>query len=179
MCNSDASGCSQPVPIFDYLPESLGDDDQIRDVSVEERECLYNALKEMQLSLSCQAKVAMFDSTGILTHGLSDELINTIVSNVQTIFNVYDLMGCYTAPSLKVAVITLEVINEIFNDILIPDELYSLVYSKEYLSDMNRLIATIPGECRFFLVRPINNESKCNIYSILFLGSFVHPLPTV
>ena len=61
MCNSDASGCSQPVPIFDYLPESLGDDDQIRDVSVEERECLYNALKEMQLSLSCQAKVAMID----------------------------------------------------------------------------------------------------------------------
>ena len=49
-------------------------------------------------------------------------------------------MECYTAPSLKVAVITLEVI-EIFNDILIPDELYALVYSKEYLSDMNRLIA--------------------------------------
>ena len=52
-------------------------------------------------------------------------------------------MECYTAPSLKVAVITLEV-NEIFNDILIPDELYFLVYSKEHLSDMNRLIATIP-----------------------------------
>jgi hypothetical protein len=52
-------------------------------------------------------------------------------------------MECYTAPSLKVAVITLEVI-DIFNDILIPDELYALVYSKEYLSDMNRLIATIP-----------------------------------
>ena len=65
------------------------------------------------------------------------------MSNVQTIFNMYDL-ECYTAPSLKVAVITLEVINEIFNDILIPDELYSLVYSKEYLSDMNRLISTIP-----------------------------------
>jgi hypothetical protein len=48
-------------------------------------------------------------------------------------------MECYTAPSLKVAVITLEVI-EIFNDILIPDEQYFLVYSKEYLSDMNRLI---------------------------------------
>ena len=144
MCNADASSCSQPVPAFNYLPESLDHDGQRRGVSVEERECLHSALKEMQLSLSCQAKLTMFDSTGILTHGFSDELINEIVSNVETTFNVYDLIERCTAPSLKVAVITLEVINEIFGDIVIPDELYSLVNSKEYLSDLNRLISTIP-----------------------------------
>ena len=59
----------------------------------------------------------MFDSTGVVTHGLSDELINTIVSNVQTIFDVHDLIECSAAPSLKIAVIILEVIDESFNDI--------------------------------------------------------------
>ena len=113
-CNADASSCSQPVPAFDYLPKRLDHDGQRRGVSVEERECLHSALKEMQLSLSSQAKLTMFDSTGILTHGFSDELINEIVSIVETTFNVYDLIERCTAPSLKVAVITLEVINEIF-----------------------------------------------------------------
>ena len=47
-------------------------------------------------------------------------------------------------PSLKIAVIILEVIDEIFSDILVPDKLYSLVQSKDYLSDMNRLFSTIP-----------------------------------
>ena len=144
MCNTDASGCSQSVPVFDKLPECLNKDGQSRHVSIEERNCIHNALKEMQLSLSCQAKLTMFDSTGIVTHGLSDELINTIVSNVQTIFDVHDLIECCAAPSLKIAVIILEVIDEIFSDILVPDELYSLVQSKDYLSDMNRLFSTIP-----------------------------------
>lgn len=54
------------------------------------------------------------------------------------------LLSHCTAPSLKVAVIILELINETFNNILITDELYSLVYSKEYLSDLNRSISTIP-----------------------------------
>ena len=63
----------------------------------------------------------MFDSTGVVGHGLSDDLIDTIVSSVHNIYTVYDVTDHCNAPSLKIAVITLELINEVFGDVDIPD----------------------------------------------------------
>ena len=46
MCNTDASGCSQSVPVFDKLPECLNKDGQSRHVSIEERNCIHMPSKE-------------------------------------------------------------------------------------------------------------------------------------
>lgn len=48
------------------------------------------------------------------------------MSNAQNIFNVYDVIDHCNAPSLKTAVVMLEIVNELFGDVDIPDELYSL-----------------------------------------------------
>ena len=44
-------------------------------VMEDDRECVKEALKEVQHSLSCQSQVRMFDDTGIIAHGFSDKLI--------------------------------------------------------------------------------------------------------
>ena len=43
------------------------------------------------------------------------------------------LITAINVPSLKTAVIMLEIVNELFGDVDIPDELYSLVSHKEHL----------------------------------------------
>ena len=54
-------------------------------------------------------------------------------------FILCDVIDYCSAPSLKIAVITLELINEVFWDVNIPDELYELVSHKEQL----HLVSTI------------------------------------
>ena len=130
-CSSDGSGCIEPVPVFDSVPQSAEANSDTREVTEDERKCIREALKEVQSSLSSQSQVRMFDNTGIIAHGLSDKLIDTIVSNVHCIYNVHDVIEHCNAPSLKLAVIILEIINEVFKDVQIDDELYSLVSTKE------------------------------------------------
>ena len=80
------SGCSKPILNFDCVPTSECDQEKSREVSEDDRTCLKEALNEVQRSLSSQSKIMMFDSTGIVGHGLSDDLIDTIVSNVHNFF---------------------------------------------------------------------------------------------
>ena len=145
-CKCEDSGCSKPIPNFDCVPSSECDQEQSREVSEDERACLKEALNEVQRSLSSQSKIRMFDSTGIVGHGLSDDLIDTIVSSVHNIYTVYDVIDYCNAPSLKIAVITLELINEVFGDVDIPDELYELVSHKEHLHLVSKLTASLPTD---------------------------------
>ena len=68
------------------------------------------------------------------------------MSNVHNIYNVYDVIDYCNAPSLKIAVITLELINEVFGDVDIPDELYVLVSHKEHLHLVSKLTASLPTD---------------------------------
>ncbi len=144
-CKCDGSKCSKPIPNFDFEPVETGQE-KSREVSVEDKACLKEALMEVQRSFSSQCSIRMFDDTGIVGHGLSTQLIDKIVSNVKNIFNVYDVIDYCNTPSLKIAVITLEVINEMFGDVDIPDELYALVSQKEHLHLVSRLTASLPTD---------------------------------
>ena len=99
-CNCEESGCIKPIPNFDCVPTRECDQEKSRKVSEDDRECLKQALNEVQRSLSSQSKIRMFDSTGIVGHGLSDDLIGAIVSNVHNIFNVYDVIDYCNTPLL-------------------------------------------------------------------------------
>ncbi|CAH3172707.1 unnamed protein product, partial [Porites lobata] len=85
-----------------------------RDVSENDKECVKEALKEVQRSLSCQTQVRMFDDSGIISHGFLDKLIDKIVRNVNFIYNVHDVIEHCNPPTLKVAVIILEIVKETF-----------------------------------------------------------------
>lgn len=89
----------------------------------------------------------MFDDTGVIAHGFSDKLIDRIVSNIHFIFNVHDVIEHCNPPSLKVAIIILEIVKEVFEDVEISDELYTLVYSKEQMPLLNKLNASLGSTC--------------------------------
>ena len=83
---------------------------------------------------------------GHCPHNQSDDLIGAIVSTVHNILYVYDVIDYCNTPSLKIAVITLELIDEVFGDIDIPDELYALVSHKEHLQLVSKLTASLPTD---------------------------------
>ena len=85
----------------------------------------------------------MFDDSGIIAHGLSGKLIDKIASNVHVIYNVHDVIEHCNPPSLKVAVIILEIFRDVFEDVEVKDELHSLVYTKDQTHLLNKLNATI------------------------------------
>ena len=129
-CNCLSDSCGKVVPEFDFVPESVEDVKKSRDVSENDKECVKEALKEVQRSLSCQTQARMFDDSGIISHGFLDKLIDKIVSNVNS-------------PTLKVVVIILEIVKETFEDVEITDELYSLVYAKEQTRLLDKLTASL------------------------------------
>ncbi|XP_068686782.1 putative ATP-dependent DNA helicase Q1 [Montipora foliosa] len=146
-CKCAGSDCSIPIPIFDCeRAPSTVDLEKSRTVSEDERLCLKDALYEVQSSLSSESKVRMFDSTGVVGHGLSNAVIEAVVSNAQNIFNVYDVIDHCNAPSLKTAVIMLEIVNELFCNVDIPDELYSLVSHQEHLYLVNHFTSSLPND---------------------------------
>ena len=60
---------------------------QLRKTGEEDKATLKNALEEMKLSLSGQCKWRMFDSSGVLCHGLSDTgIYRSIVGNIDCHF---------------------------------------------------------------------------------------------
>ena len=142
-CNCLGDSCRKVVPEFDFVPESVEDVKKSRDVSENDKECVKEALKEVQRSLSCQTQVRMFDDSGIISHGFLDKLIDKIVSNVNFIYNVHDVIEHCNPPTLKVAVIILEIVKETFEDVEITDELYSLVYAKEQTRLLDKLTASL------------------------------------
>ena len=113
------------------------------DVSENDKEGVKEALPEVQRSLSCQTQVRLFDDSGIISQGFLDKLIDKIVSNVNFIYNVHDVIEHCNPPTLKVAVIILEIVKETFEDVEITDELYSLVYAKEQTHLLDKLNASL------------------------------------
>ena len=107
------------------------------DVSENDKEGVKEALPEVQRSLSCQTQVRLFDDSGIISQGFLDKLIDKIVSNVNFIYNVHDVIEHCNPPNLKVAVIIIEIVVEI------TDELYSLVYAKEQTRLLDKLTASL------------------------------------
>ena len=117
ICTCEGQKCSSPYFDFDQLSDnSTGEDKQ----------CLKDALYEVQLSLDLSSGLTLFDSSGVITHGFSDNVVDAIVENCGKIFNINDLMECGFISSLHIAIIVLEVFNEVFEDIVTDDGLYEL-----------------------------------------------------
>ena len=97
-----------------------------RHVTDDDRTCLKEALQEVQLSLAVSAGVTLFDSSGLITHGFSDNIIESITLNCYKIFNIHDLMEYGFISSIHLALVVLEVFNEIFEDVEIDTSLYNI-----------------------------------------------------
>ena len=81
-CKCAGSDCFIPIPIFDCeRAPSTVDLEKSRTVSEDEILCLKDFLYEVKSSLSSESKVRMFDTTGVVGHGLSNALIEAVVSN--------------------------------------------------------------------------------------------------
>ena len=139
-CLGNGSGCSETIPEFDSWYHNEKDHVVSRGVTEDDKNCIRDALKKVQVSLSSETKVRMFDNTGVITHGLSDNVIDAVVSNVHFIFNVHSVIEQCNVPSLKLAVIILEVVKEVFEDFEIPEELYSAVTERKKLHLASRLM---------------------------------------
>ena len=97
-----------------------------RDVSEEDKQCLNEALQEVGLSFDVSSGATLFDSSGLTTHGFSDNVLNAIIMNSGKIFNINDLMEYGFISSFHMALIVLEICNEVFEDIVIDSSLYQL-----------------------------------------------------
>ena len=72
------------------------------------------------------AGVTSFDSSGLITHGFSDNIIESITLNCDKIFNIHDLVEYGFISSIHLALVVLEVFNEIFEDVEIDTSLYNI-----------------------------------------------------
>ena len=128
ICMCAGEDCSLSYFDFDQLKDSKTQEvsHDEREVSIEDKECLKEALHEVKLSLDLRSGLTLFDAFGMITHGFSDNVIDSIVDNCGKIHNINDLMQCGLISSLHVAVTVLEVINEVFEDIVIESSLYEL-----------------------------------------------------
>ena len=82
--------------------------------------------KKFNISLLVSAGVTLFDSSGLITHGFSDNIIESITLNCNKIFNIHDLMEYGFILSIHLALVVLEVFNEIFEDVEIDTSLYNV-----------------------------------------------------
>ena len=82
------------------------------------------------------------------------------MSNVHCIYNVHDVIEHCNAPLLKLAVIILEIINEVFKDVQIDDKLYSLVSTKEQVYLVSKVTASLQTN-----VNPFENLGSENLHS--------------
>ena len=130
-CSTDGK-CVKPFYKFDHIvadeiTNNVNTNQAItRHVTDDDRTCLKEALQEVQLSLAVSAGVTLFDSSGLITHGFSDNIIESITLNCDKIFNIHDLMEYGFISSIHLALVVLEVFNEIFEDVEIDTSLYNI-----------------------------------------------------
>jgi len=70
--------------------------------------------------------LTLFDVSGRIAHGFSDSIIESIVDNSSNVFTISDLMKYGCISSLRIAIVVLEVLNGIFEDIQIDNSFYEL-----------------------------------------------------
>ncbi|CAB4006118.1 ATP-dependent DNA helicase -like [Paramuricea clavata] len=113
----------------------------IRTLSEDDKKCLKNALEELQGSLRSQSPVAVLNCDGSHLFGLDTYTIQTIVDNANNISGITDLWKYCPFSLIKLLIMILEVMGEMFSDIEIPDEIYSTSLETESL--MNQLIGNL------------------------------------
>ena len=107
------------------------EDEKRRVVTEDDKNCLCDALMEIKQSLSLRNGATFFDTSGVLCHGFSDSIIQSIVENSHKIFSVTDLMEYCFISSLQLAVMILDVFNELFEDITPDNSLCNLAVEME------------------------------------------------
>jgi hypothetical protein len=123
-CKCEGESCSKEF-LFEKV-EVVENISRMRDVSDNDKLCLREALQEIQLALDSSSGFTLFDVSGRIAHGFSDSIINSIVEKSNHIFTICDLMEYACISSINIAIMVLEVLNEIFEDIFIDDNLYKL-----------------------------------------------------
>ena len=126
LCKCNGDKCAKMPYPFDNLSTVVEEAEQIREVDEEDKNCLRDALREIKQSLNICSRATFFDASGMLCHGFSDTITDSIVNNCHKIFTLSDLMENNFISSLQLAVTVLEVFNELFEDITIDQSLYTL-----------------------------------------------------
>lgn len=85
--------------------------------------------------------MAVLNCDGSHLFGLDTYTIQTIVDNANNISGITDLWKYCPFSSIKLLIMILEVMGEMFSDIEIPDEIYSTSLETESL--MNQLIGSL------------------------------------
>ena len=141
-CKCNENMCN--VPLFKFDEPFIQDNVQVTDIrsaSEDEKECLKNALEELQKTLQVQSSMPVLSFNGMHLFGLDGNTIETIVVNVNNISGISELQKYCPFSSMKLLLMVLEVMSEIFDDVIVPDELYHT--SLETHSLMNELIANL------------------------------------
>ncbi len=141
LCKCDGDKCACSLFPFDKLSSEAVGSEKVRTVTDSDKQCLRDALREIRQSLSSRTNVRFFDSSGVLCHGLSDSVIESIVDNSHKIFGVSDLMEHSFVSSLQLAVMIIEIFIELFEDITHDSNLHSLAAETEPM--YNELIDNI------------------------------------
>ncbi|XP_068671267.1 ATP-dependent helicase wrn-1-like [Montipora foliosa] len=81
-CLGDGSGCSETIPEFDSRYHSEKDHEVSREVTEDDKKCISDALKQVQVSLSSETKVRMFDNTGRKKLHLASRLMHPLTVTV-------------------------------------------------------------------------------------------------
>ena len=83
VCTRAGEDCS--LLYFDFNQLKDGKTQEVsqdeREVSIEDTECLKEALHEVKLSLDLSSGLTLFDASGMITHGFSDSVIDSVVDN--------------------------------------------------------------------------------------------------
>jgi superfamily II DNA helicase RecQ len=142
-CKCQGDECDVPLYRFDE-PISHQEDMQmvsIRFVSEDDKECLKSALDELHVTLASQSSTAVLNCSNSYLFGLDANTIQTIVDNASDIFGIADLRRYCPYLSVKLLIMILEVMREMFDDIEIPDDLYQISLETEPF--INKLLETI------------------------------------
>ena len=119
--------CLVPVPVFDSLPEYQEEYGiTFRTVSDDDRKCTEEALRELQLSLTFRSNLSVLASQFSKPYELPDSCIKEIVKNIETISTVTNVLRYCPTATYRLAVVILDVLNEIFGDIDITDGTYCI-----------------------------------------------------
>ncbi len=95
-----------------------------------------DALRELQVSLSFRSNMSVLGATADKPYEFSDGCLKQIVDNVENISTVTDVLMYCPSATYRLAVVILEVLMEVFEDIDISDEIYCISTVCPFLDDM-------------------------------------------